>query len=193
MSEPLYAVVAIAFLACTFWFTHAPAPSIAGDVPVDTSAQFHLWRGASDADGTYEVRDADGHPVSAFHVRYNRVSEVPLDRAADAPAYRGHYTRDYYLAEPALDLGAWTGYARFGDDTRHWQTGARYSPLRLLYGTISADIALSQDATGVGISVYPPPEYLGSPWNHFGLGAWYMAPFDGGSPSWVYGLSFSTH
>jgi len=193
MSEPLWAIAAVALLGVTFWFAHAPAPSIAGDVAVDTSTHFHLWRGANDADGTYQVRDGADQLVSAFHVRYNRVSEVPLDRPTDATPYHSHYDRDYYAAEPAFDIGVWTGYARFGGDNRHWQSGVRCSPLRLLYGTIGTDLALSQDAAGAGISLYPPPDYFGAPWEHFGLGAWYMAPFDGGSPSWVYGLSFSAH
>lgn len=186
----MWAVAALAFLGLTFWFARAPAPTTLGDLPVDTSTHFHLWRSSTDADGTYQVRDPDGHVVAAAHVRYNRVSQVPL--GGDKP-FSIHYDRDYYLIEPVFDLGAWTGYARFGGDNHHWQTGVRYSPLRVLWGTVGADLALSQDAAGAGISLFPPADYLGGSWHHAGLGAWYMAPFDGGSPSWVYGVSFSTH
>jgi hypothetical protein len=194
MSEPLWAAAGIGFLVLTFWYAHAPTPSIAGDVPVETHTHFHGWRGVSDADGTYRVFDERDHLAAAFHVRDNRVSEVPLPRSTEpgARTYRSSYDRDFYLGQRDLDFGAWTGYARTGS-APHWQTGVRYAPYRFLYDAVSADLACSPDVAGAGISVFPPADFLGDFWSHIGLGVWYVAPFDGGSPGFVYGVSFSTH
>jgi hypothetical protein len=166
-----------------------PAPSIVGDVAVPTKTHFHLWGTSDNADGTYRVYDPVGKLVTAFHVRDNRVSELPRDKES---TYRTAYDRDLYALKSGFDVGVWSGYGDLGPDTDSWQTGLRYSPLRLLFGTVSADLALSRGAAGVGLSVYPPPDYVGPTWAHIGLGVWYVAPFDGSPAGPVYGLSFST-
>lgn len=190
MGEYTWAVIAIAFLALTFWFAHAPTPSIHGDIAVPTETHFHLWGTSDNADGSYQIRD-NGTLVRAFHVRDNRVSELPHGPDAEGHHYATVYDRDLYLGKSGLDLGAWTGYGRLGE-ARHWQTGARYSPARFFYGTLAPDLAVSQDAAGIGITAFPPADYLGPFWSHLGLGVWYVAPFDGSNPGPVYGLSFST-
>ncbi len=195
MNEPIWAIIAIGFLAITFWFAHAPKPSIVGDVAVETQTRFHGWRGETDADGTYRIFDEHDQLAVAFHVRDNRVSELPLHRSAEpgARTYRSTYDRDFYLGQRNRDFGAWTGYARFGGNSPHWQTGVRYAPYRFLYDACSTDLTCSPDAAGVGVSIFPPADFLGDFWSHLGVGVWYMAPFDGGNPGLVYGVSFSTH
>jgi hypothetical protein len=192
VSETLWGALAIGFIGTTFWFARTPAPSIAGDIAVKTETHFHGWRGENDADGTLRIFDDKDRVVSAFHLRDNRVSEVPVERNPDEPAYTARFDRDYYLGQHDLDLGVWTGYSKL-DNLQHWQTGVRYSPVRVLYDSISADAVISQDAAGTGISLFPPADSLGDFWRHTGIGVWYMAPFDGGSPGLVFGFSFSTH
>ena len=192
MSEAFWGLTAIGLIATTFWFSHTPAPSIAGDVTVPTTTRFHGWRGDKDADGTLQVFDDKNNLAAAFHVRDNRVSEIPTSRDPGEQHYRTNFERDFYLGQTDLDLGAWTGYSKL-DGPRHWQTGVRYSPVRFLYDAVSADLAVSQSAAGAGISLFPPADSLGDFWRHVGVGVWYVAPFDGGSPGLIFGLSFSTH
>jgi len=191
VGESTWAILAVALLGLVFWFSKTPPPTVNGDTAVPTKTVFHLWGTGDNADGTYRVLDPVGHPVVAFHVRDNRVSELPLDPGAEHP-YRTTYERDLYAAKSGLDLGAWTGIGDLGPNNHSWQTGIRYSPVRALFGTFSPDLALSRDAIGAGLSLYPPPDYVGHAWAHIGIGAWYMAPFDGSPPGTVYGLSFST-
>lgn len=117
-------------------------------------------------------------------------------RADDPEAITASVAPDYYLADPTkLDLGAWAGYNTRGSDVRggRFQAGARYSPVRLLYGIIAPDLVVSEDVAGAGVSVYPPERLVGRYLGHVGVGGWYVAPFAGGDAGWMFGLTFSTH
>ncbi len=87
-------------------------------------------------------------------------------------------------------VGAFGGISNI-EGQRAAQLGARFSPCRLAFGVLSPDLVATNDAVGLGISLYPPSRAVGSTWAHFGLGAWYMAPWDGGRPGTVFGVSTS--
>lgn len=111
------------------------------------------------------------------------------------PALHLSVTPDYYAYDRVNDFGTFAGYrpsARQTDDDT-FEVGIRYSPIRLLYGTIAPDALLSRDSAGVGLSFYPPEQYVGTFFHHLGLEFGYMASLSGNSgPGYVVGLSFST-
>ena len=193
-----FTILAIA-VAITLWFSHAPAPTIHGDVKPDSSSTaYHGVRPDGAADGTLTISDDQGRVVAGVHVRHNRMSLEPLAPVADADGtthrYVSAFERDVYLSDGDLDLGTVAAYSTA--DTPRFQTGVRWGVHRFLYGITALDAVVLRDAAGAGISLYPPAEYLGDTWpgwSHFGIGAWYVAPYRGGHPGFAYGLSFSTH
>jgi len=194
--EPFFALLIVGVLVVTFWFAHAPAPTIVGDVKPDKSTTaYHGVRPEKAADGTFSLYDDVDNLVAQWHVRHNRVSVVPVkpvvDSAGVTHAYHNTYERDVYAWDTDLDIGTWAGYCTA--DAPHFQVGIRYAPVRLFAGILALDTVASRDVAGAGISLYPPPEYLGDFWTRLGLGCWYVGPYRGGRPGLCYGLSFSIH
>lgn len=197
-----FTILAIA-VAITLWFSHAPAPTIHGDVKPDSSSTaYHEVRPAGAADGTLTIRDDQGRLVAGVHAAHNRMS-LDSDGTGSGPGYVDadgtvhRYTtalqRDVYLVDWGLDLGTVAAYSTA--DAPHFQTGVRWGAVRFLGGTIGVDVAAFRDVAGLGVSAYPPAEYLNDGWlnwAHLGVGAWYVAPYRGGHPGLAYGLSFST-
>lgn len=196
MTEYIFGILLLVFVLVTVWFNH-PAPSTNGlQLVEEKRPHFHGIRGTGDGDGTYEATAAlpDGSSVRGHFIADNNRLYIN-DPADGSPHVTLAYTPDYYLLDATrLDLGVWSGYnSRSTDSTAdRFQTGLRYSPARLLYGTIAPDLVLSGDLVGGGLSVYPPRRLVGDYIEHVGLGAWYAAPFDGGGPGWCFGLTFST-
>ncbi len=114
---------------------------------------------------------------------------LPVDAKPDVTI---DVIRHEYLYDPGFDIGTFGGYAVSGTVPR-FQVGLRYSPVRLSWGILAPDVVASQTAAGVGLSVYPPSTYFGRWWDHFGLGGWYVAPYDGSHGAVVVGLAFSSH
>lgn len=130
-----------------------------------------------------------GDDLAAWHKAHPRTS---------GQFYTVSFTPDYYLFERVFDLGCFAAYKPSGRDSGEYddesfQAGLRYSPIRLLYGTIAPDALITEDAAGVGISFYPPARYVGPRWHHLGIEIGWMASLSGHSPDgWVAGLSFTT-
>lgn len=194
--EPFFALLVVGVLVVTFWFAHPPAPSVAGDVKPDRSTTaYHGVRSEKAPDGTFSLFDDMDRLVAQLHLRHGQLSVVPLRPVTDTDGtkhpYHNAYERDVYGWDTDLDIGTWAGYS--SADAAHFQVGIRYAPVRLLADILALDVVASRDVAGAGISLYPPPEYLGDSWSHLGLGVWYVAPYRGGRPGLCYGLSFSTH
>jgi hypothetical protein len=189
-AETIGGIALFLFIAVTLWF-NTPASSVNGQDPVETTAAFHLLRKDQMADGRFVVRDSAGALLGEYGIVGSQLFQTP------AQARDGHLevslVRDYYLAEPNFDLGTWAGYIPVDDpDVDHFQVGLRYSPCRFLYGTLAPDLAVSQDALGIGCSFYPPAQFVGPYWRHLGLGVWYVAPFADHDLVCLYGISFTT-
>lgn len=185
-----FAGVALAVIIGASVYCNRPPSSVEGKQSVPTTSVFHLWRSEGEADGTLSVRDPSGAVVGNYVLRDNGLFEPP-EQAEHGPLHVS-LARDFYLGDPGVDVGAFESYYRGGgSNTSTFQAGVRVSPARFLYGTISPDLALTPDAIGAGISVYPPPQLVGAHWHHLGIGAWYLAPFDRGSPGWAVGAAFS--
>jgi hypothetical protein len=194
LGEALALALVATAVTITLWFSHAPAPTIRGDVQPDhSSTVYHGIRPEGAADGTFRVLDDADRDVAVFHVRHDRVSIEPPgpDESDPKRGYRTRYERDVYLWDSSLDLGTWAGYS--SADTRRFETGVRYGIRRVLYGVVALDAVAGTQAAGAGFSCYPPAEYAGDAWAHLGLGIWYVAPYRGGRPGTVFGFSFSTH
>jgi hypothetical protein len=195
-AETLCAALAIGALTVTLWYAHAPPPTITGDVPPDHSGTaYHGIRPANAADGVLSIFDDQGGLVAGVHIRHDRVSLEQIGPTHDPDGTEHHYTtryeRDVYLWDTDFDGGVAAGYSLA--DTPRFETGIRWGVVRVLYGIVAVDAVAFKDAAGAGISVYPPAEYLGDLWTHIGFGSWYAAPYRGGHPGLVFGLSFSTH
>jgi hypothetical protein len=189
MGEKIAIAALIIFLACSAWFSLAEPSSVNGLTPVEqTKPHIHWWRGKGDGDGKLSIKPPKGVPgPSGSLVMLNgQAYEDP-----DSPAQlETKYTPDIYVGDPGLDLGTWAGLDKGGHEL---EIGVRYSPARFLFGMVAPDLVLSQDVVGAGVSVFPPPQYVGSFWRHIGIGAWDTVPYrNDARGGWRYGLSFST-
>lgn len=200
MTEYIFGLALLVFILVTVWFNH-PAPSVNGLHPVEEKgAHFHGIRSKGDGDGTYDAtaHAPDGSIISGRFIADD--DRLFITKPADDSAHVSlTFTPDYYLFDATrFDLGAWSGYFNRSDGgasasnrADRFQAGLRYSPARLLYGTVAPDLVLSSDLVGGGISFYPPRKLAGRYFEHVGVGAWYCAPFDGSNPGWSFGFSFS--
>jgi hypothetical protein len=196
MNEYLWGIILVVFVGVTFWFNH-PAPSTNGLQPVtEESAHFHLLRHQGDGDGlvTVTAPTSDIGRTARYVLDDGRLYQADDEPDGGKDAITASVRPDYYLIDSTkLDLGAWSAYRTGSHTDGRFQVGVRYSPVRLFYGTIAPDLVASEDVIGAGLSVYPPERLVGRYFDHIGLGGWYGAPFDGGNPSWMFGLTFSTH
>lgn len=167
-----------------------PAPALSdGSKPVPTDTEFHVAAPDNRVDGEIVVADRTGRELGRWYLDRGRVYDPKGSESSTGVTVS--VVRHEYLYDPGFDIGAFAGYAKGGDLT-HFQPGVRLSPVRLLWGTTAPDIVATQQGAGAGVSFYPPAEYFGRWWNHVGVGGWYVAPYTGGDPSLVIGLSFST-
>lgn len=193
--EVIGGTVLIGFIAITLWF-NTPASNMDGKQPVVTRSAFHLVRTAGESDGVLDLRDRGGVVLGSYVLRDRQLYETP--EQAESGVITAALIRDYYLIDPGFDLGVWGGWSQAGsdsdddDDISRFQAGFRFSPARLLYGTVAPDLVASADVGGAGLTFYPPTHLVGQHWRHLGVGAWYVAPFDGSDPGWAFGISFST-
>lgn len=190
-SKFLGAAVLIGVLVVSLIFNQPP-PNIAGQESIPrTMPSFNLKREAGSGHGKIVIKDTEtGATLAQYGLdRNGRLHQSPEQASG---RYRAEQTPFYFLADPALDLGTWGGFwSTNGEQHRSWQAGLRVSPVRLLYDTLSPEAVVSADAIGVGVTAYPP-ESFGDVWKHFGVGVWYLAPFDGvGGGGWAAGVAFS--
>lgn len=172
-----------------------PAPTITGKDAVHYEpTEYHLWRAPEDADGVFSLYDrATGRLAAEYPVADGVLHEAPKQR--DAFPFAATYAPSAYLGRWRFDAGGWAAATVAGSAGVHLETGVRVSPCRLAYGSIAPDLVLSDRAAGVGVSLFPPVRWVGEPWNHVGVGAWYLAPLGGsGRPGGALGLSLAiTH
>lgn len=196
MSREVLALVVIGFF---FWTVIRNPPSVQGpagtaEIPTSNSLAGVRDKGAADAEITFTARDEKRSYLGRLLVRDGRVFE-PDGTQEPRNQFDAERRRYRYLLDFPLDAGAWCGaYLADGENTSRIQFGGRFSPVRLLYGTTALDVVASEDVAGIGVSVYPITDRCGSFWEHTGLGAWYVVPFDRSDrPAWVIGISISTH
>lgn len=216
MNKELLGVTIIGVILL-FTFLNTRKPSNIGDLnPIDQNLpRFHAVRGVSDGDGTIKLQSVldgqfgtlvlrDGElfskekPAKPTTGSTTESTENDGDKRITRETLFATFTPDYYLIEPLdfsrLDLGTWIGYK---GSEEGYKGGIRFSPVRLLYGAIAADLVASKDSYGGGISFFPPPKVAGRIWSHIGIGAWYTFPYpssdnDSIGSGWNFGVAFST-
>ncbi len=216
-----FALIA-AIVTVTIWFHRPPSSVDGLDPVHQNEPRFHGLRKEKDGDGTLQIKSALDGRVGTLVLDRGRLFEPPgsgepspVDAAgkpldgdtlvawrkahpfSDGAFYATSFTPDYYLVDPTLDLGAFAAYRPSGrhttsGPTEAFETGIRYSPVRLLYGTVAPDALLTRDAAGVGLSFYPPEQYVGPKWHHLGLEVGWVASLSGrSSDGWLAGFSFT--
>jgi hypothetical protein len=70
------------------------------------------------------------------------------------------------------DFGMYAGFltSKSGNQTRTWDVGIKYSPVRFLFNSVALDMLASDQSLGIGLSFYPAPERYGYFWKHVGVG-----------------------
>lgn len=171
-----------------------PPSSLAGKEPIHelpTKLELRMQK-PSDAEGEVIFKDpATGSELG----RYALGIDGLLYENPDKPNTRifAEYRPSSYLVSSHFDAGGFAGIGDFaGEDVRATQLGVRYSPGRLGFQWLAPDLVASTEAYGAGVSIFPSSRAVGYPWFRLGVGAWYMAPWDGGRPGLVFGISTST-
>jgi hypothetical protein len=192
--EPFVAIGVMGLIALTFWLASTPPPTINGEVLIpEKHKNVHLIRHKDEVDGTLEViHKPSGDKFKTDFVDNNHYQQ-PSQK--DSGKWGTSLSRDYYLIDPGLDWGTYAGWASdhkrdHGDSD--FKVGLRFSPARLLFGTVAPDLLIGSDAAGVGVSVYPPKSFFGGGWNHVGIGVGRVYDYDDHDPSTLYYLGFST-
>lgn len=178
----------LALVVATVWMHGNPEALPDGSTPVATSTKLHFLSAEGDVDGVFTIKDADGTVRDRYYLLDGQLYEPPGESNRD----RGSLVEHLDFITARWDLGTWAAYFKAADgDTSRFQPGLRWSPVRVGFNLVALDAVVSSEVAGLGASLYPPRR-LGRWWAHWGLGAWYVAPFDGGGPGLCVGLSFST-
>jgi hypothetical protein len=153
----------------------------------------HFYKSDKDGVGKLIIKDKEtGSILADFSMDTRGILYQPKDYKGNLEA---SFLSDYYLLDwTELDFGAIAAMA-YGAKTHTLQPGLRVSPVRLLYGTMAADVVLTQDFLGVGASFYMPAKYAPSQaLRHLGIGAWYCTNINSNNdnPALLLGLTFST-
>jgi hypothetical protein len=186
--EQVIGVSLLGAFAATMWFAVPPAGTLNGQEAIQSTAYFHLIRKTDEVDGTLTVvHKASGDKLTIGYLDRTMYRDKKHDSTWETSV-----ARDRYLVDPRLDLGAWAGLVTNpSNDLPAFDAGLRVGAARLLYGTVSPDLLISGYRAGIGLSIYPPPDYLGHLWNHVGIGAGYTWAYADGDPSPVIYLSTS--
>jgi hypothetical protein len=188
-------IVLVALIAYgVFTRGRSPGPSIRGEVAIPRDGTDpRLWQDGKGAEDRIRVRDRDGKfdPLF-FDVDERGVLHQTPEQARDG-AVVVDYRHQLYGARAWCDIGAFAGVVGTKSGDHPTQVGLRFSPARFLDGAVAADAVATEHAIGAGVSVYLPRE-LGAapPWNHIGVGLWYMAAYNGGGAGAALGLTITT-
>lgn len=182
----------MALVALAFWFSSNPAPTRNGEKLIEPEHKnVHLIRHKGEVDGTLKITHKPSGDQFSTDFYDNNHYELPSQ--AGSGVWDPQLSRDYYLIDPGLDLGTWAGYTgRHGDSRDDFDVGLRYSPARLLFGTVAPDLLVGTKEAGVGISLYPPKSVFGPGWNHLGVGIGRLFDYHDSGQSTAFYLGFST-
>jgi hypothetical protein len=188
-----YAVVAVIAWTVISGYLQPP-PTIAGKTPIPTKpTAYHGWKEDTDGIGTVVATNRSTGERLGVYVLGDDGLLHQTGEQADNGVISLSYQPDVYAGKWNFDVGPIVVAANI-PGTPAVQAGLRFSPCRLGYGWFAPDVAVTNDAVGVGGSLYLPERTAGPVWSRIGAGAWYMAPWSGGSPGFALGLSASiTH
>ena len=192
ISEKVIGGAILVAVAATLWFNMTPAATLNGKDIIPPKTQFHMLRTGDQVDGTVKVTHVPSGDSFTTDVSSGQFYQDP--EQGESGKWNTKILRDRYMIDPGLDIGTFAGAYMGGSTEGHdaMAVGIRYSPVRLLYGTLAPDLLATSDAAGVGLSLFPPPDYFGHAWNHVGIGFGRLWDYDGGQSDNIGYLSFST-
>ncbi len=206
-TERIGAILAVLVIGFTLFFSGPPTRTVGDNVIIPTKTNFDSVSKKDQADATlhlYAAKDikagsaldidildgvlSESKDQAAARKEFGIEAEVTKNRALINPAWRFPFT----------DFGTFAGYAPDRDPDNSdidngLVIGLRFSPVRALYDTIAADFLISPSTAGIGISIYPPSDYFGSVFSHWGIGYGHVWATDNGSSSNIFYLSFSVY
>lgn len=208
-SERLAIVILIAILAITYFFVNVKPSSLNGENVLPTSSSFQLLAGKDDARSSVKLQTSQVVPagtILTFDERNGVFAEKPEQTALrktlgiTLAVERNRPFIDAAYHFPFSDLGTFAGFKAEGarsktgsDHDDSFVVGLRTSPCRLAFGILSPDLLASRYDVGAGLSVYLPPDILGSAFAHWGIGYAHLWPLDSGREDNIFYLSFSTY
>jgi hypothetical protein len=186
--ERIVGIGIAAFVAWTILFNPPTLTLPPGTKEVAHHIATGIMRESNDVDETIKISDEKGIDLGHLFIRDGRMLEPTSP--AEPNKFSTERTEYRYLIDLRSDIGVWSGAFLGSGETNRIQYGLRYSPTRLLYGTVAPDLIVGEEAAGLGISVFPATDRCGRFWLHTGLGAWYVIPYDkDDKPATCLGLS----
>lgn len=204
--ERIAIILAILVIGTTLFFAGPPTRTVENNVVLPTKTKFGVVSKEDQADATL-------HLVAKKDIKAGSFLDIDildgvLSESKEQVVARGQFgieaevTRNRDFFDPAWkfpfsDFGTFAGYApdrksEEGSDIDDGLVlGLRFSPFRTLYGTLAADILVSPNTAGVGVSAWLPSEHFGGVFSHWGVGYGHLWPTDSGSSSNIFYISFS--
>ncbi len=192
--EPFVAIGVMGLVALAFWLSGEAPPTLNGqDLIVPKHKNVHLIRSKGEVDGTLEVTHKPSGDKFKTDFLDNNHYQTPAQEKSGK--WDTSISRDFYFIDPGLDWGTYAGWAtghKKDPGDSDFKVGLRFSPARLMFGTVAPDLLIGSDAAGLGVSVYPPKSFFGGGWNHVGLGIGRIYDYDDHDPSTLLYLGFTT-
>lgn len=206
-SERIGMILAIIVIGTTLFFSGPPTRTVGDNVVLPTKTNFDAVSKKDQADATlYLFAEKDIKAGSSLNID---ILDGVLSESKDQAAARKEFgieaevTKNRAMLNPAwhfpfTDFGTFAGYAPDRDSEESdiddgLVIGLRFSPVRVLYDTVAADFLISPSTAGVGVSVYPPSDYFGSVFSHWGVGYGHLWATDNGNSSNIFYLSFTVY
>ncbi len=185
----------LAVIAWTLFSAHLqPPPTIEGKQPIHYApSTIEFIRKAKDGSGRLDIVDEKRTVLRSYVVDRGGVLNEDPNQAASG-GLRLVFTPNLPVIDigtvGAIDVGAFVAVPQHGHAPL--SIGLRLSPGRVGFDAVSPDLVITENAIGLGISVYPPARAVGYPWSHFGLGLWYLHSYrDDGPDGLAVGLTSS--
>jgi hypothetical protein len=200
--ENIMPLLIIGFLIFTFYYNSRP-PAKMGDrkIITPTLEAPKLIRDEGVVDGKVKITHVKSGDTLLFDYYDGYFllppgqDKLPADEDGE-PKWKLDYTKPTYWIDPRLEAGAYAGYLdgnKTGTDINSFDVGLKLSPCRFFFDSTTADILVSNQAAGLGVSFYPSPLRFGQVWRNVGVGYGRVYTYDDDKQRNLYYLSFSAH
>lgn len=182
--EHIGAGVLLVVVVGTLWLVRAPHATVDGKVVIRPTNVPALIRHDQEVDAALTIT----HQLTGdtFKADYFLGNLYWTPETRDSGVWKVDYRHYRYLIDPGFDVGSYAGYCN------GFEVGVRVSPVRFLYGTVALDGLIGANGAGVGVSLFPMPEYFGKIWSHVGLGYGREMAYTDDSSSNAFYLALST-
>lgn len=200
--ESILPFILIGGLIFTFYFNSRP-PSHIGDRKViapELEAP-KLFRDEGVVDGKVQIKHLPSNDTlnlelyDGYFLLPPGEDNLPLG-VNGGKLWEFKYTRPTYWIDPRFEIGVYGGFLdgpKEGTDIKPLDVGIKLSPVRLFFDSATIDGLISNQAAGLGISVYPSPAKFGVAWRNVGLGYGRMYSYDDGVQRNLFYFTVSSH